>query len=168
MMKLIAFSLCIIGLLTELSSSAPSPAVIEDEELNYRLNTDIEPINYIIDVTPYFDDKTSGKQAFTFDGIVIITLKSNESNVTRIVLHKQDMDIKWQTLTKVPENDSNVENIPLTSDNYDNITKKYTIELSNALIKDEIYMLKFEYTGKLQTDMLGFYRSSYKEGNETK
>lgn len=164
MSKLLLSSLCIIGVLTGISFGAPSPSIVGNEKLDYRLNTDIEPIDYIIEVTPYFDDKTPGKKAFSFDGIVRITLKTSKSNVNQIVLHKQDMHIKAKNLTKA----SNIGSLAFTSEKYDNITKKYTINLSQPLIKDEEYTLNFEYTGKLQSDMLGFYRSSYKEGNETK
>lgn len=100
MSKLLALSVYTIGILIGISSGAPSSSKIENEKLDYRLNTDIRPIDYLIEVTPYFDDEAPGKKAFSFDGIVRITLKTSKSNVNQIVLHKQDMDIKAKNLTK--------------------------------------------------------------------
>lgn len=49
---------------------------------------------------------------------------------------------------------------------YDSVTHKWTI--AAALAKGEPSILKIEYTGIMDDDMNGFYRSSYKEGTVTK
>lgn len=49
---------------------------------------------------------------------------------------------------------------------YDSVTHKWTIRAK--LVKDQESILKIEYSGILDDDMNGFYRSSYKEGTTTK
>lgn len=165
MMSFISLSVCIIGVLlfiADVSFSAPAEVITAElKKPNYRLNTDVEPIVYTIEVTPYFD----GKKVFTFDGTVEIQLKTREKNVDEIVLHIEDLDIKRKTLTKKPGFYApfpfNLENLSIKGDKYDKTTSKYTIQLTKPLVRDEVYTLTFEYVGNLQSDMHGFYRSSY-------
>lgn len=169
-MKWFALSLCIIGVLADLSLSAPS--VIVAEKPNYRLNDDVWPTEYTIEVTPYFDDKTPGKKAFTFDGVCTIKLKATKSNIKEIVLHVDDLTITKKEMKNQPDFFApfpwNIESLKIDTSGPDEITKKYTIKLEKALEKNKIYDLYFEYTGILQTDMHGFYRSSYKDGEKIK
>lgn len=44
---------------------------------NYRLNKDVLPEHYNLEITPYFA-KEGEKNAFTFDGFVQITLKTDK------------------------------------------------------------------------------------------
>lgn len=168
-MALLVFSLCIIGIFIDFGSCT---SLNQNASVNYRLNTDIQPIDYIIDLTPYFDNSVVGKTPFTFDGICTITIKANKLNMDTIIVHKHDLDIIDVSLTKKPGFFApfpwKVEHIDIKSKEYDNITHKYTVKLVSALAKDESYDLNFKYTGKLQSDMTGFYRSSYKDGNVTK
>lgn len=163
------FIFVLIGILTDFCSSSP---INEVKTINYRLNTDVEPLDYIIDVTPNFDRNVNGKEPFSFDGICTITIKVRQSNVNTITLHKQDLDIVEQSLTrkqalnvKFPEE---VKIIDIKSNNYNNETNKYTLKLASTLVKDEHYVLNFKYNAKLRTDLYGFYRSSYRDGNITK
>lgn len=45
-----------------------------DDSTNYRLPEDLDPIHFVIEVTPYFEAEGS-KEAFTFDGIVTLTVR---------------------------------------------------------------------------------------------
>lgn len=168
-MKLVLCVVCISIFLATFGKSSP---LSHDKTLNYRLNTDVEPLDYIIDVTPYFDDSVIGKEPFTFDGVCIITIKARLSNVDAVTLHKQDLDIVEQSLTKKSLfNEKFIDEtngIVIKSSNYNEQTNKYTLNLASALVKDELYVLKFAYSAKLRTDLYGFYRSSYQEGNVTK
>lgn len=168
-MPIILFGLCIIGILID---SCFCTSINESKSFDYRLNTDILPIDYIIDLTPYFDDSVAGKMPFTFDGICTITIKTNKPNLDAITVHKDDLDILDVSVTKKPGFFApfpwKVDHIAIKSNEYNNITNKYTMKLASPLVKDESYDLNFKYTGKLRTDMTGFYRSSYKEGNVTK
>lgn len=167
-MRLFVFSLCLIGTLTNLCLSSP---INEIKTINYRLSTDVEPLDYIIDLTPYFDSNVNGKKPFTFDGICEITIKARKSNVDTITLHKEDLNILEQSLAKKSKSVSlsqRDESIDIKSNDYNEITNVYTLKLTSPLVKDEIYALKFKYVGNLQTNMHGLYRSSYQKGNVTK
>lgn len=153
-MKFFTVILCAVGVLIDLSSSA--------ETVDYRLNTNIEPFDYVIEFTPYFNSTVDGKKPFTFDGQCAISLKTNQPDVDAITLHKHDLEIFEHSLT------SKSENITIVSSNFDNVTDKYTLKLAQPLVKDEAYVLSFKYTGNLRNDMIGFYRSSYKNDNDTK
>lgn len=167
-MASIVFSLVLIGVFMDFGSCI---TLNQNTTINYRLNTDIEPIEYIIDLTPYFDKNVVGKEPFTFDGICTITIKANQMNLDTIVVHKQDLNITDVSVTKKPGFFSpfpwKIEHINVKSTKYDNITHKFTVILESPLNKDESYDLNFKYTGKLRNDMTGFYRSSYKDGNYT-
>lgn len=168
-MASLVFSLCLFGIFIDFGSCT---SLNQSTALNYRLNTDIQPIDYIIDLTPYFDSSVVGKNPFTFDGICTITIKANKLNIDTITVHKQDLDIIDVSLTKKPGFFApfpwKIEHINIKSKEYDNITHKYTVKFASPLTKDESYDLNFKYTGNLQNDSIGFYRSSYKDGNVTK
>lgn len=163
------FLFALIGSFIGRNLSASAAEAENFANLDYRLNTDIEPTDYVIELTPYFDNDTG--KIFTFDGIVTITLRPTKAEVNTITLHKEDLDITQQTFT--PKADSFVgfrrnENYILNHTEYDSRTKKYSIVLDRTLEQDKSYELKLLFSGKLRTDMLGFYRSSYKDGDDTK
>lgn len=126
--------------------------------MNYRLSPDIEPLDYVIDITPHFGRSVNGKEPFSFDGICSITIKTSKPRIDTITLHTQDLNIVEQSLTR----------IGIISNSYNNETNKYTLKLASHLVKDEPYILNFKYNAKLRTDLYGFYRSSYRVGNITK
>lgn len=168
----VLFWCCVTLTVFSVVLSAPADGVVENvDDADYRLNTDIEPTEYTIDLTPYFDNET-GNEPFTFDGTVVITLKATKSNVTTITLHKDELNITetiLSTRAKIqPSYPWNVLKIAIKNTTYNDTTKKYSLELDEALDQNQLYELTFKYKGKLRTDMHGFYRSSYKEGNETK
>lgn len=163
-MKWFLLNFCVIGSLIDISLCAPNSIDEEAIKLNYRLATDILPIDYIIEFTPYFNNETD-KEPFTFDGNVKIKLHSTKPDVKVIILHKEDLEIKKTKFETLLGNGSNfnIENV-----HYDGTTKKYSIFLDIPLVSEQLYELTLQYSGKLRTDMLGFYRSSYKDGNVTK
>lgn len=169
MLPFLLWFFCVTGSILNIGLAVPTEEITE--ELNYRLNTDVEPIDYIIDLTPHFDNET-GSEAFTFDGSVIITIQTTKPDVKTITLHKEDLDISEQVLnTKskyFPSLSWNVQRIAIKNNVWDERTKKYSIELNEALDQNQVYELSFKFKGKLRTDMKGFYRSSYKEGDEIK
>lgn len=154
-MKVFIFVLCIITFCVHLNKSSP---INDNKTLNYRLNTDVEPLDYTIELTPHFDRSVNGREPFTFDGICTITIKASKSNVDTITLHKQDLNILEERLMS----------IDIISNNYNNETNKYTLKLASPLVKDKTYVLNFIFNAKLRTDLYGFYRSSYRDGNITK
>lgn len=166
-MKLFLLSLCIF------SSYAHSIALDESKNLDYRLNTDIEPLHYELDLTPYFDNSVPGKTEFTFDGITSITLKATKTDIDTITLHKVDLNITTESLVKksniFASLGQTVDSINIKSHEYDAQTQKYTLKLATALVKDELYVLSFKYVGSLvNTNNHGFYYTKYKDGDVSK
>lgn len=139
-----------------------NPAAVAEEitpraELEeYRLNGDVQPSHYDIELTPYFQDEGSNK-AFTFDGVSMMTFRVTRPGVTNIVLHQWKIDIKSWFL-KLAINSADV---PHGAATYDEETHKLTIPVNQALAVDTDYMLIFNYVGILDDDMHGFYRSYY-------
>lgn len=152
-------SLCLVGFVTDFCVG--TSINLGDGE-DYRLNTDIEPIDYTIDVTPHFE-------SYTFDGICTITLKTSKTNVSSITLHQRDLNIVEQRLTKKSASVSGkIGNTTIISSSYNPTTEKYTLGLASPLEKNELYQLYFKYTGATKSRNSGFYQDSYKEGNATK
>lgn len=106
------------------------------------------------------------KEQFTFDGVVIINLKTTKSNISSIVLHANKLDIKkWEINEQgSPTKDGG----DFVNSTYEVITHKWTIPLREVMKINTEYQLRVEYTGILNDEMKGFYRSSYKEGTVTK
>lgn len=170
MKQLFVFSLCI--LLSILPEFCFGTQKNNRKKENYRLTTDIIPLEYILDLTPYFDQSVNGKKPFTLEGVCTITIQTNKSNVNAITLHKQYIDIIEQSLTTAPKPNAThqrlVETIGIKSNEYNNVTHKYTLKLAASLVKDKPYVLKFKYTGQLRSDLRGLFYISYQVGNATK
>lgn len=147
-------------------TSAPTLDVdTRDLSLNYRLPTSVLPRHYVIEVTPYFTDE-NGKERFTFDGKVDITLSTNEPNINEITLHANQLDISPNI--RLRDEITPLTEIRIHSRTYDIRTHKYTLGLEKPLPQGRRYVLSLQYIGKLGTDMFGFYRSSYEENGVTK
>lgn len=146
------------------------PTIIEvtsDDEVNYRLGDDITPTKYVVKLEPFMDE-SDGDKRFTFEGSVDIYLKTNLENVNEITLHSVGLEIDHTktTLTEAltPANSIQVETpVPYTE------TQKLVFPLTQILSKDVEYKLTLTFTGVLssETDMHGFYRSSYTQDGET-
>lgn len=132
--------------------------------INYRLTEEVIPTHYKLELTPYFEAEPN-KAQFTFDGVVEITLSAVNSSVTSIVLHANKLTIAKWTLTPVATPGAAISGI-FNPEAYDAVTHKWTINA--ALTKGQENILRIEYSGIMDDDMNGFYRSSYTEKNVTK
>lgn len=133
-------------------------------QVNYRLPVTVRPINYNIEITPYFTAE-AGKDVFTFDGIARIRLITSEANIAVIQLHALNVPGPTPTLVEalVPATQ-----IAITNMADDPVTHKRTLNLASALRPNIEYILTFTYVGFLNEDMNGFYRSYYMENGQTK
>lgn len=106
------------------------------------------------------------KEQFTFDGVVIINLKTTKPNISSIVLHANELNVsKWE----INETGAlNIDGGVFDNSTYQVKTHKWTIPLKDVIKMNTEYQLRVEYTGILNDKMKGFYRSSYKEGTLTK
>lgn len=160
---------CFLGFIHQTTSKVI--AISENEKINYRLNDEVLPVHYTIELTPHFTDE-NGKEPFTFDGIVDMILFTERRNVNSITLHSRDLNISsikietdqfWTPWS--PWNDSASR---IVSTTYDEETHFLTINLDKDMLVNKLYSLSFKYVGILRTDMVGFYRSSYEEDGKTK
>jgi aminopeptidase 2 len=122
-------------------------------DADYHLPEIVVPQLYKITVTPNFED-------FTFTGIVDIDVKAL-LDADSISLHHDRITIDAVTVTRnstdIPVNSTD---IPVNS-TYDPATNIFTLNLESTFLKDETATIHIEYTGVLDDDMSGFYRSSY-------
>nr|XP_026484279.1 membrane alanyl aminopeptidase-like [Vanessa tameamea] len=156
------------ALLQSLSALSPIP-VPEDEwtefwrmlrDPSYRLPTTTRPSRYEINLTPYFDITTAPNiRPFSFDGIASIYIAATEANVREIVMHCNDLTIQSVSVTL------NNAQIGLTSDTFECEMPRSFLRIgtNEALQLGQEYVVRVTYTGNLQTNMRGFYRSWYRD-----
>lgn len=145
-----------------LQSEQPLQSIEPLQEIeDYRLPTRVVPSNYELTITPYFD----GEKQFTFDGVVLITIRTSQTNVNEIVLHAHDLTIRESMNTLTEAKDPTT--IPITNRSRNAITQKYTLSLASPMRANIDYVLEFYYSGNMNSEMKGFYRSSYVEDGVT-
>lgn len=154
------------------AKSSPAPFALNEtgitkqsETLNYRLPTDVLPSKYVVELTPYFETK-NGKERFTFDGKVDITLRAVRADIRQIVLHANGLEVSGSP--RLRDAVTVLTEIRIISLSNDVRTHKYTLVLEKALPINEDYVLSIQYLGHLTSNMRGFYRSSYEENGVTK
>ncbi|XP_053679539.1 membrane alanyl aminopeptidase-like [Anopheles nili] len=123
---------------------------------DYRLNDDVWPSRYDIEIKPYLETEGT-KQQFTFDGTAKITVRTEKSNVMQIKLHSARMDIRSWSVTRSSTNAV----VQTREAVHDAETEILTLPLNEALVPNEDYVLLFTYIGNMDEDMHGFYRSYY-------
>ena len=136
---------------------------LQENTRAYRLPDNIIPSSYTILLSPYFEDE------FTFDGKVTITAKV-KSPTDKIVLHTDQL--------KIDQNDIKVSQLDTWGGipnelNVVNVTRTEKYHFTNILLKDTItanseITIRISYKGCLNTEMRGFYRSSYKVDGKTR
>ncbi|XP_053667734.1 membrane alanyl aminopeptidase-like [Anopheles marshallii] len=124
----------------------------------YRLNDDVLPSHYDIEIKPYFEAENE-KKAFTFDGHTVISVTASKENVAQIRLHKANMNItSWSVMRK-----SNSRLVRSENETYDEETQILTLHLNETLLKNVEYLMVFNYVGVMEENMRGFYRSYFYE-----
>ncbi|KAJ5721327.1 uncharacterized protein N7483_009261 [Penicillium malachiteum] len=119
------------------------------------LPTNVKPVHYDLTLEPNFEK-------FTYDGTVLIDLNVNEDtdfislNSNEITIHSAAVLSKGTVVESNPQ-------ISMKKDD-----QTATIKFNQALAAGSDAQLKLTFTGILNDNMAGFYRSSYKENGETK
>uniref|UniRef100_A0AAG5CSU5 Aminopeptidase n=1 Tax=Anopheles atroparvus TaxID=41427 RepID=A0AAG5CSU5_ANOAO len=163
LLALVAIVLCSFASTSRASPLDPERYLLVEAEPraqleDYRLNDDVWPTHYDIEIKPYLEAET-GKQAFTFDGNTKITVKTEKQGVAQIKLQIARMEItSWSVVRK---SDNNV--VQTLTEIYDAETEVLTIPLASGvtLQANTEYLLSFTYIGNMDDDMHGFYRSYY-------
>nr|QCI02834.1 aminopeptidase N [Chilo infuscatellus] len=128
----------------------------------YRLVRTTVPRHYEVSLTPYFD--TNDAKAFTFEGHVKIYISPTEENVNQIIMHCNDLVISSVTVAYTDSNNATVQIQSAQQDLTCSETYSFlTISTSLALQLGVEYEVDMDFTGRLQTNMRGFYRSWYND-----
>lgn len=134
-------------------------------ENSHRLPRSLVPMSYDIKLMPFINSV----QNFTYSGDVSITIKctGDTSNITlhalELFINEKDVTVHW---LKSPYGKK--ETLEISEQYIDLLRQFYVIKMVKPLKFGEIYEVKIKYHGVLSEHMVGFYRSSYKIGQETR
>ena len=118
---------------------------------DYFLPDEIVPTKYYIHLTPYIEEGN-----FTFDGSVEI--ETTVKDLTdKIVLHA--FDIKNNSINIFV----NERLVGIKDFNYSPLYEFWIFTLFDDLLEGTNLKIKIDYTGVLNNEMKGFYRSSYED-----
>ncbi|ONH66737.1 Aminopeptidase 2, mitochondrial [Cyberlindnera fabianii] len=131
------------GQLINISRRIPS-----DREV---LPTNVKPTRYDLTLDPNFE-------TFKFDGTVKIDLEVQEANTSSITLNIVEIDI----------HSANIGSEKTTDIILDNDKQTATFKFATPFTKGETITLEINFTGTLNDNMAGFYRSSYEENGVKK
>lgn len=130
---------------------------------DYRLPKDVIPINYFIELTPYLD--TNDEKNFTFDGYSEIDLEIKENTKT-ITFHANQLKIADDVKLSYSQNGKSIKILKTEiNEQMDFVTLNLEEELNSTL---KNIKLSLNFTGVLNDNLRGFYRSSYQNGNKTR
>lgn len=136
-------------------------------EPNLRLPHSVIPIAYDLKLIPFMIEDN-----FTFNGDVRIIVNVTETT-KNITLHAVSLKIKNTDVTvkilgyrNVSANVSDVQNI--TKQYFVYASQFYVMEFDKPLTANTSYEIRIAFTGVLNDYLQGFYRSSYRMGNDTR
>ncbi|XP_059049755.1 aminopeptidase N [Achroia grisella] len=148
------------SVLTE--SSTPNYTINTTEDVptvtDVRLPNNIKPDRYYIELTPYIFEGN-----FTFHGktSIVLTVKNDTQQVT---FHSVELNFTSIELFEQSEGKA----LKITRRSEDVPRQFCIITLAETLKAGQQYVLNITYTGILNDNLHGFYRSSYEEKNVTK
>lgn len=127
-----------------------------DNGTNYRLPNHTHPVKYYIGISSRID-----LYNFDFRGVAQIDVVVDEPT-RQIVLHASRLQILNITLSKYIENDTVLEPVALLPYTYDVVTNFLTISTDETDLEvGDKLILNIEYSGTMDTNRRGLYRSSY-------
>lgn len=136
----------------------------------YWLPKTLIPTKYTIALIPFLDNAPEPEVDFTFKGTITISLDCKEAT-DKIVMHAYDIKIEDKSKVKVVKEGTTdllaVKSIGPIDTEKDG-KQFFTITMEQPLELDMKYDVTIEYMGNLNEELDGFYRSSYKEGEEEK
>ncbi|XP_073820070.1 membrane alanyl aminopeptidase-like [Musca autumnalis] len=160
----LAVCMCALGTAAPLAEEEVEPIVPAANE-EYRLPTIITPINYNLTLRPYLLESDPADKRFTFDGECYITITASE-NTNSLVLHSKNLKY---SLREYYAKNQPATKYTLPNAEPNSLTDIVMYSLTTALNANQEYVLHFVYSGTMDDDMHGFYRSSYTDTkNNTK
>lgn len=145
-----------LALLLAVSQAEVTPKA--DAQINYRLPENIIPLDYVIQLTPTLH------KPFLFKGICVINAEV-KTETKEIILHSRDLEYD-QHKVEVLNSDgkyTDVTVLQLKTDDETEEEKKtdfLVLQLKESLQKGKI-RITLQYSGVLNENLRGFYRSSY-------
>lgn len=131
--------------------------------LSASLISNLEGVSYRLDdsVLPSFYNLTLFVQPAktSYQGLVEITLKTQQENVKTIKLHQDTLKITDIRINDVTGN--MVENILPEQLEYEVETQQFSVPIGTELLRNVDYVLKFSFEGTIRTDMAGLFSASY-------
>ena len=113
-------------------------------------------------IQPYIGtNETYGSKAFTFDGKMIMHITCKK-DTNKIVFHQENLAIDEKNVV--------VAGLALGAKmtfSYDPERVFTTINLDSNLVSGKNYTLTVPYTGKILSNLFGFYKGSYIENGKT-
>jgi aminopeptidase N len=148
-------SIELLGQTTVLTpTTSPSPV-----KLNYRLPSDLVPNHYDIMLDVQFENQTNDNKSFPYNGFVRIDFTCVRET-DQLVFHMNKINITRVTLKGI--NDTNFDSDLVDFKwSFEEKLQFFQASLPKAFKKSLSYSVLIHYTGYLQDDNVGFYRSSY-------
>ncbi|XP_071539736.1 aminopeptidase N-like isoform X8 [Panulirus ornatus] len=131
------------------------------EEVNIRLPRALKPLHYMVKLQPFINGN------FSIQGFVQVRMVALQAT-SNLTLHIADIITKNDTIKLVPVDDPEGPGIGITQNLYDNERQFYIALLETELVEGKQYVLSMQFTGYLNDQLKGFYRSTYKDqdGND--
>ncbi|KAL0133266.1 hypothetical protein PUN28_000801 [Cardiocondyla obscurior] len=133
-------------------------------KINIRLPEGIVPDSYELWIIPFLWEGN-----FTFHGEVKILINVT-SDTNEVTLHAVDikLDRNFTNIKEQSQSTTGTSDVKIADQRNDTDKQFYVIKTSSKLMKDKQYVVHLKFSGNLNDNMRGFYRSSYTVGNQTR
>jgi len=135
-------------------NAEPEPEPASKKVTDVRLPRHLVPKKYTLSLTPFIIPNN-----FTIKGYVEVEMEAVEKG-DNITLHVADMAIDNDTVIVVKKDDGTV---GITSYKYDADREFYILMLDRSTVPGHTYTIKIHFIAKLNDNLKGFYRSSFKD-----
>lgn len=146
--------------------STTEESVVNSGTLDLRLPTSVVPDSYELKIIPFIYEGN-----FTFKGEVVIVVNVTEAT-SNVTLHVNELSVdvdSVEVLSVANAEFGNVSEIVGVSDVTNDTKRQFLIiHLEEELSTKKQYSLYIKYEGTITDGLQGFYRSSYRVGNQTK
>ncbi|XP_069957632.1 aminopeptidase N-like [Cherax quadricarinatus] len=132
-------------------------STLKEEKKNIRLPRALKPLHYLVKLQPFINGN------FSILGYVEVEMEVLEPTLN-ITLHIVDIITKNETIRLIDkDNQEGAADLVIKKHEYDNEREFYVAHLEEALQQGHKYILSMEFTGFLNDNLRGFYRSTYRD-----
>lgn len=144
--------------------SPGTPEAINTEG-SYRLPNNTRPLRYDVELITHLELDDSDTNKFRFEGKVEIHVQARETT-SYITIQARQLRVLSSKIFN--DRGEELEWLDRTQPSFEPAREFLTYKIKDYIHKDEVVVLKIEFSGFLRDDMGGFYRSSYtdEEGNK--